>query len=138
MSPSLSTTPSGYPVRLDVTYENSRITVSVVGTKLDDTYVKMTYSVLGDTPYETEYVETEDLDWGTEQQKQSPSRPPAGGLALRPRSHNHPPGEPWVLREEYILRFRHWSRDRSCRHAFEPVGGKRPYPRVYTGTDGDT
>ena len=63
---------TGYPVRLDVTYENSRITVSVVGTKLDDTYVKMTYSVLGDTPYETEYVETEDLDWGTEQQKQSP------------------------------------------------------------------
>lgn len=53
---------TGYPVRLDVTYENSRITVSVVGTKLDDTYVKMTYSVLGDTPYETEYVETEDLD----------------------------------------------------------------------------
>ena len=43
---------TGYPVRLDVTYENSRITVSV---------------------------------------------------------------EPWVLREEYILRFRHWSRDRSCR-----------------------
>ena len=35
---------TGYPVRLDVTYENSRITVSVVGTKLDDTYVKMTCS----------------------------------------------------------------------------------------------
>ncbi len=63
---------TGYPVRLDVTYENSRITVNIVGTKLDDTYVKMTYNVLGDTPYETEYVETEDLDWGTEQQKQSP------------------------------------------------------------------
>ena len=32
----------------------------------------MTYDVLGDTPYETEYVETEDLDWGAKQQKQSP------------------------------------------------------------------
>ena len=63
---------TGYPVRLDVTYENSRITVNIVGTKLDDTYVKMTYDVLGDTPYETEYVETEDLDWGAKQQKQSP------------------------------------------------------------------
>lgn len=63
---------TGYPVRLDVTYENSRITVNIVGTKVDDTYVKMTYDVLGDTPYETEYVETEDLDWGTKQQKQSP------------------------------------------------------------------
>ncbi len=63
---------TGYPVRLDVTYENSRITVNIVGTKLDDTYVKMTYDVLGNTPYETEYVETEDLDWGAKQQKQSP------------------------------------------------------------------
>lgn len=63
---------TGYPIRLDVKYENNRITVDIVGTKTDDTYVKMTYKNLGDTPYETEYVETEDLDWGTQQQKQSP------------------------------------------------------------------
>lgn len=63
---------TGYPIRLDVKYENNRITVDVVGTKTDDTYVKMTYKNLGDTPYETEYVETDELDWGTEQQKQSP------------------------------------------------------------------
>ena len=63
---------TGYPIRLDVTYKNSQITVTVVGTKVDDTYVKMTYKNLGDTPYETEYVETEELDWGTQQQKQSP------------------------------------------------------------------
>lgn len=63
---------TGYPIRLDVSYENNRITVTVVGTKTDDTYVKMTYKNLGDTPYETEYVETDELDWGTQQQKQSP------------------------------------------------------------------
>ncbi|MDE7220336.1 MAG: VanW family protein [Oscillospiraceae bacterium] len=63
---------TGYPIRLDVKYENNRITVDVVGTKTDDTYVKMTYKVLGDTPYETEYVETDELDWGAQQQKQSP------------------------------------------------------------------
>ena len=32
----------------------------------------MTHKVLSDTPYETEYVETDELDWGTQQQKQSP------------------------------------------------------------------
>ncbi len=63
---------TGYPIRLDVSYENSKITVSIAGTKTDDTYVKMTYKNLGDTPYETEYVETDELDWGTRQQKQSP------------------------------------------------------------------
>ena len=63
---------TGYPIRLDVKYENNKITVDIVGTKTDDTYVKMTYEVLSNTPYETEYEETADLDWGTEQQKQSP------------------------------------------------------------------
>lgn len=63
---------TGYPIRLDVTYSKSQLTVKVVGTKTDDTYVKMTYDVLSDTAYETEYVETDELDWGTEKQKQSP------------------------------------------------------------------
>lgn len=63
---------TGYPIRLDVTYANSQITVKVVGTKTDDTYVKMTYDVLSDTPYETEYIDSPDLPWGTQQQKQSP------------------------------------------------------------------
>lgn len=63
---------TGYPIRMDVSYVNNKITVTLMGTKVDDTYVKMTAEVLSDTPYETEYVETEDLDWGTQQQKQSP------------------------------------------------------------------
>lgn len=64
---------TGYPIRLDVTYDSkNNIRVDIVGTKTDDTYVKMTYKNLGDIPYETERIETADLDWGTEQQKQSP------------------------------------------------------------------
>ena len=42
-----------------------------MGTKTDDTYVKMTYDLLGTTKYETEYVETADLPWGEQRQKQN-------------------------------------------------------------------
>ena len=63
---------TGYPIRLDVSYVNDRITVTIVGTKTDDTYVKMTYEELSSTGYETEYIETDELDWGTQRQKQSP------------------------------------------------------------------
>ena len=62
---------TGYPIRIDVVYENSEITVNIYGTKTDDTYVKMTREVLSSTGYETEYVETEELPWGTQKQKQS-------------------------------------------------------------------
>lgn len=62
---------TGYPIRIDVGYANSQLTVTVVGTKTDDSYVKMTYDVLSTTGYETEYVETEDLAWGEQRQKQN-------------------------------------------------------------------
>ena len=62
---------TGYPIRLDVSYADSKLTVSIVGTKVDDTYVKMTYSTLSTTGYETEYVESPDLAWGTQKQKQN-------------------------------------------------------------------
>lgn len=52
-------------------YANSKLTVTIVGTKTDDTYVKMTYDLLGTTKYETEYVETEELPWGEQRQKQN-------------------------------------------------------------------
>ena len=64
---------TGYPIRMDVTYsKDNKITVTIMGTKTDDTYVKMTHKTLSDTAYETEYIETDELDWGTQQQKQSP------------------------------------------------------------------
>ncbi len=62
---------TGYPIRIDVSYANSQLTVTVMGTKVDDTYVKMTYDVLSKTSYETEYVESADLAWGTQKQKQN-------------------------------------------------------------------
>jgi len=64
---------TGYPIRLDIAYSKSnQLTVTIMGTKTDDTYVKMSHVTLSDTAYETEYIETEDLDWGTQQRKQSP------------------------------------------------------------------
>ena len=63
---------TGYPIRIDVSYADSKLTVTIVGTKTDDTYVKMTYEQLSTSGYETEYVETEDLPWGTQQVKQTP------------------------------------------------------------------
>lgn len=62
---------TGYPIRVDVSYENSKLTVTIVGTKTDDTYVKMTRDVLSTTGYETEYVETDELPYGTEKEKQN-------------------------------------------------------------------
>ena len=62
-----------YPIRLDVTYsKDNKITVTIMGTKTDDTYVKMSHKTLSDTAYEVEYVETDELAWGTQKQKQSP------------------------------------------------------------------
>lgn len=62
---------TGYPIRIDVTYADSKITVTIVGTKTDDTYVKMTYEQLSTTGYETEYRETDELPWGTQKQDQN-------------------------------------------------------------------
>lgn len=61
---------TGYPIRIDVGYQNSQLTVSIYGTKADDTYVEMTREVLSTTSYEVEYVETDQLPYGTQQQKQ--------------------------------------------------------------------
>lgn len=62
---------TGYPIRIDVGYQNSQLTVSIYGTKTDDTYVEMTREVLSTTSYEVEYVETDQLPYGTQQQKQN-------------------------------------------------------------------
>ena len=62
---------TGYPIRIDVSYANSKLTVTMVGTKVDDTYVKMTYEQLSTTSYETEYVNDPTLPYGTQRQKQN-------------------------------------------------------------------
>ena len=60
-----------YPIRIDVGYENNRLTVTIMGTKTDDTYVKMTHEVLSTSSYETEYVNDPELPYGTEKQLQN-------------------------------------------------------------------
>ena len=60
-----------YPIRIDVTYMNDRLTVTIMGTKTDDTYVKMTHEVLSTSSYETEYVNDPELPYGTEKQIQN-------------------------------------------------------------------
>lgn len=62
---------TGYPIRIETVYKNSTLTVNIYGTKTDDTYVKMTYEVLGTTGYETEYVESADLAPGQQKEKQN-------------------------------------------------------------------
>ena len=62
---------TGYPIRIDVSYANSQLTVTIVGTKTDDTYVKMTHEVLSTKGYETEYVNSSDLAPGAQRQKQN-------------------------------------------------------------------
>ena len=62
---------TGYPIRIEVIYENSTLTVNIYGTKTDDTYVVMTHEVLSTTEYQTIYQETMELSWGTQKEKQS-------------------------------------------------------------------
>jgi len=62
---------TGYPMRMEVIYENSKLTVNIYGTKTDDTYVKMTREVLSSTGFTTEYVESPDLAPGQQKEKQN-------------------------------------------------------------------
>ncbi len=62
---------TGYPIRIDVSYVNSKLTITIMGTKTDDTYVEMSHELLSTTGYETEYEETTALAPGVERQRQS-------------------------------------------------------------------
>lgn len=62
---------TSYPIRIDVSYANSQLTVTIRGTKTNNNYVKMTYDLLKTTEYTTEYVETSDLPAGQQKQQQS-------------------------------------------------------------------
>lgn len=62
---------TGYPIKIEVVYQNDKLTINIYGTKTDDTYVVMTHEVLSVTEPQTIRTETMDLLWGTEQTKQS-------------------------------------------------------------------
>ena len=62
-----------YPIRISASVSSGKnLTVTIYGTKVDDTYVKMTYEKLGTIPYETIYEDDPTLPEGTEKVKQTP------------------------------------------------------------------
>ena len=61
-----------YPIKVEAVYsDNNRLTVNILGTKTDDTYVKMRTVVLSSTPFEEEYQESEELAPGERKVEQT-------------------------------------------------------------------
>ena len=58
-----------YPIRLDVTYGRSSMTVKLMGTKTEDKTVQMETRVLSKTPFETVRVENPELSAGASRVK---------------------------------------------------------------------
>lgn len=64
---------TAYPIKIETVYgKDHRLTVSILGTKTDDTYVKMRSVVLSSTPYAEEFVETHELAPGQTKVEQTP------------------------------------------------------------------
>ncbi len=62
-----------YPIKVEAIYsDNHKLTVNIIGTKTDDTTVKMRTVVLSSTPYEDEYKESPDLAPGETKVDQTP------------------------------------------------------------------
>ena len=62
-----------YPIKIETIYsDNHRLTVNILGTKTDDTYVKIRTEVLSTTPYEELTVESPDLAPGETKVDQTP------------------------------------------------------------------
>ena len=54
-----------YPIKIVTTYENSKLTVQILGTNADGSYGRMTHEQLSTTAWETVYEEDETLAPGT-------------------------------------------------------------------------
>ena len=64
---------TAYPIKVEAIYSsNNRLTVNILGTKTDDTTVKMRVVTLSSTPYEDEVVETTELAPGERKVEQTP------------------------------------------------------------------
>ncbi len=62
-----------YPIRISTYYDKGKLTVTLHGTKTDDTYVKMTSKQLGEAVgWETIYQDAPELPAGTQEVKQTP------------------------------------------------------------------
>ena len=61
-----------YPIKVVATYSGGYLTVKILGTNVDGTYVKMTNEVLSKTDWETVYKDDETLPAGTEKVTTTP------------------------------------------------------------------
>ena len=61
-----------YPIKIVATYSGGYLTVKILGTNVDGTYVKMTNEVLSKTDWETVYKDDETLPAGTEKVTATP------------------------------------------------------------------
>jgi len=61
-----------YPIRISAVYSKGYLTMKLIGTKTDGTYVKMTNKVLSTTDFKTVYQEDDTIPAGTEQVKVTP------------------------------------------------------------------
>ena len=62
---------TAYPVRVQAAMEGGELTVTILGTKLDQARVEVTYEILATVPYGTEYRETDALPAGQRQVQRS-------------------------------------------------------------------
>lgn len=61
-----------YPIKIETVYEKGYLTVRLLGTNVDGTYVKMTYEELSSTPFEVVYEDDPALAPGEEVVKVTP------------------------------------------------------------------
>ena len=57
---------TAYPIQIVTEWEDNQLTVTILGTKVDDTYVEITNAVLSSTPWETVYEVNEEMEPGSE------------------------------------------------------------------------
>lgn len=55
-----------YPIQIVTEWEDNELTVTILGTKVDDTYVEITNAVLSSTPWETVYEVNDEMEPGSE------------------------------------------------------------------------
>ena len=63
---------TAYPIKIETVYEKGYLTVRLLGTNVDGTYVKMTYEPLSSTPFEVVYEDDPTLAPGEEVVKVTP------------------------------------------------------------------
>ena len=63
-----------YPIKIVTYWNNNNVTVEILGTKVDDSYVEMVSETVDVIPWETVYEETDELAPGEKQEIQTPYR----------------------------------------------------------------